>query len=99
MATVDARPPLAQWRAELDHADATTIDDMLRRMRRELMLRTVLRDLVLMAPLDELVLDLSDFADLALGAATAAHSRTIFGAPSHRAAFRRWPWESLVPGS
>ena len=79
VATVDARPPLAQWRAELDHADATTIDDMLRRMRRELMLRTVLRDLVLMAPLDELVLDLSDFADLALGAATAAHSRTIFG--------------------
>ena len=79
VASIDERPPLTVWRRELVTTDAATIDDILRRMRRELMLRTVLRDLVKAAPLDELVTDLSDFADLALTSATAAHSQTIFG--------------------
>ena len=79
VASIDERPPLPAWRRELATTDASTIDDILRRMRRELMLRTVLRDLVKAAPLDELVTDLSDFADLALTSATAAHSQTIFG--------------------
>ncbi len=79
IASIGERPALTDWRHELATVDATTVDDVLRRMRRELMLRTVLRDLAMTAPLDELVTDLSDFADLALTAATAAHSQAIFG--------------------
>ena len=78
-ATALHRPPLASWVEELKTPTAASIDAVLRRMRRELMLRTVVRDLALDAPFEELVADLSDFADLAIGAATAAHSVDIFG--------------------
>jgi glutamate-ammonia-ligase adenylyltransferase len=78
-ATAAARPPLAAWRLELNAASIADIDQMLRRMRRELMLRTIVRDLALDAPFEELVADLSDFADLAVTAATVAHSADIFG--------------------
>ena len=94
MASIDERPPLPAWRRELATTDAATIDDILRRMRRELMLRTVLRDLVKAAPLDELVTDLSDFADLALTSATAAHSQTIFGSVQPPCGFSPLRWES-----
>ncbi len=77
-ATVFQRPPLAAWRDELKAPSSSTIDATLRRMRRELMLRTVVRDLALDAPFEELVADLSDFADLCLAAATSAHSQDIF---------------------
>lgn len=78
-ATALHRPPLASWVEELKTPTAASIDTVLRRMRRELMLRTVVRDLALDAPFEELVADLSDFADLAIAAATAAHSVDIFG--------------------
>lgn len=78
-ATASSRPPLAAWRTELNAPSSTTVDQTLRRMRRELMLRTLVRDLALDAPFEELVADLSDFADLCLAAATAAHSADIFG--------------------
>lgn len=73
------RPALDAWRQELAHADRDTLDATLRRMRRELLLRTLVRDLVCAAPLDELVGDLSSFADIALEAATAVHARVLFG--------------------
>ena len=50
VASIDERRRLPAWRRELATTDASTIDDILRRMRRELMLRTVLRDLVKAAP-------------------------------------------------
>lgn len=78
-ATPAARPPLAAWHAALAGQDVDGTDRLLRRMRRELMLRTVVRDLALAAPFEELVGDLSAFADIAIAAATAAHSQSIFG--------------------
>ncbi|MEQ1596990.1 MAG: bifunctional [glutamate--ammonia ligase]-adenylyl-L-tyrosine phosphorylase/[glutamate--ammonia-ligase] adenylyltransferase [Casimicrobium sp.] len=81
-ATPTARPPLADWRKALCTATSQTIDADLRRMRRELMLRTLVQDLACDVALEPLVADLSDFADLALSAATRAHSADIFGAPT-----------------
>jgi [glutamine synthetase] adenylyltransferase / [glutamine synthetase]-adenylyl-L-tyrosine phosphorylase len=78
-ATATERPAVGAWRQELAAASSVTIDGLLRRMRRELMLRTVLRDVALGASFESLVEDLSDFADVAVAAATAAHSQDIFG--------------------
>ncbi len=78
-ASPDARFDLAYWRAALSACSVDTIDGELRRARRELMLRTVVRDLGLNAPFEEIVTDLSCFADIALEAATAAHSQKLFG--------------------
>ena len=78
-ASVNERSPVATWAAALANVRSTDIDGALRAMRRELMLRTLLRDLALDAPFEPLVEDLSNFADLALAAATAAHSNDIFG--------------------
>jgi len=77
--SASSRPPLAAWRIELNAPSSATIDQTLRNMRRELMLRTIVRDLALDAPFEELVADLSDFADICIAAATAAHSVDIFG--------------------
>ena len=73
------RPAVATWRQELSAVASEHVDGVLRRMRRELMLRTVVRDLALSAPFELLVADLSDFADVAVAAATQAHSQDIFG--------------------
>ena len=73
------RPAVATWRQELTAVTSEHVDGVLRRMRRELMLRTVVRDLALSAPFELLVADLSDFADVAVAAATQAHSQDIFG--------------------
>ena len=78
-ATPDERPAVGTWRQELLAVASVEIDHVLRRMRRELMLRTVVRDLALSAPFEQLVDDLSNFADAAVAAATAAHSQDIFG--------------------
>ena len=78
-ATAAERPAFAAWRQQLAMVDAVHVDGILRRMRRELMLRTVVRDLVFGAPFEQLVDDLSNFADAAVEAATAAHSEAIFG--------------------
>ncbi len=77
-ASTDARFDLEHWRAALSACSVDTIDGELRRARRELMLRTVVRDLGLSAPFEEIVADLSSFADIALEAATAAHSQKLF---------------------
>ncbi len=78
-ATAAERPAVAAWRQELAVVTSEHVDGILRRMRRELMLRTVVRDLALSAPFESLVEDLSNFADLAVAAAAAAHSQDIFG--------------------
>lgn len=77
-ATASDRCDLAAWREQLAGISSDQIDTTLRRMRRELMLRTAVRDLAFGAPFESLVEDLSDFADLAVAAATAAHSADIF---------------------
>ena len=74
----DARFDLANWQAVLHGCSVDTIDEQLRRARRELMLRTVVRDLALDAPFEDIVFDLSSFADIALAATTAAHSQKLF---------------------
>ena len=73
------RPPLPAWTAALANVSSAEIDSTLRTMRRELMLRTLVSDLALDAPFEPLVEDLSNFADLTINAATAAHSQDIFG--------------------
>lgn len=73
------RPAVGAWRQELAMVTSVDVDQILRLMRRELMLRTVVRDLALSAPFEQLVDDLSNFADVAVAAATAAHSQDIFG--------------------
>ena len=73
------RPPIDSWKNQLESVSSTEIDVTLRAMRRELMLRTLVRDLALDAPFEQLVDDLSNFADIAISAATAAHSQDIFG--------------------
>ena len=78
----DARFDLEHCREVLSACSVDTIDGELRRARRELMLRTAVRDLGLNAPFEELVSDLSCFADIALEAATGAHSKKIFGSPA-----------------
>ena len=78
-ATSAERPAVAAWRDELAGVESMDVDARLRTMRRELMLRTVVRDLALSAPFEQLVEDLSSFADIAVAAATAAHSRDVFG--------------------
>ena len=78
-ASPEVRFDLNHWRAVLSACSVGTIDGELRRARRELMLRTVVRDLGLNAPFEEIVEDLSSFADVALDAATAAHSKKLFG--------------------
>ena len=78
-ASADARFDLKHWGAVLSACSVDTIDHELRRARRELMLRTVVRDLGLNAPFEEIVADLSSFADIALEAGTAAHSKKLFG--------------------
>ena len=78
-ASAAERPPLPAWTAALTTVGSNEIDGTLRAMRRELMLRTLLRDLALTTPFEPLVEDLSNFADLAIRAATAAHSNDIFG--------------------
>ena len=77
--TAAERPAVGAWRQELASVTSEHIDAVLRRMRRELMLRTVVCDLALSAPFEQLVDDLSNFADVAVAAATAAHSQDIFG--------------------
>ncbi len=77
--TAVERPAVAAWRQELVTVTSADVDLVLRRMRRELMLRTVMRDLAVSAPFEQLVDDLSNFADMAVAAATAAHSQDIFG--------------------
>ena len=67
-AAPDERFDLKHWRAALSDCSVDTIDSELRRARRELMLRTVVRDLGLNAPFEEIVSDLSCFADIALEA-------------------------------
>jgi len=78
-ASADAPFDLEHWGAVLSACSVDTIDGELRRARRELMLRTVVRDLGLNAPFEEIVADLSCFADIAIEAATAAHSKKLFG--------------------
>lgn len=78
-ASPEARIDLGHWRAVLSACSSETIDGELRRARRELMLRTVVRDLGLNAAFEEIVADLSSFADIAVASATAAHSSKIFG--------------------
>lgn len=78
-ATSAERPAVGAWRHELAGVESVDVDATLRRMRRELMLRTVVRDLALNAPFEQLVDDLSNFADVAVAAASAAHSQDIFG--------------------
>ena len=78
-ASPNTRFALEHWRAVLAACTSDTIDSELRKARRELMLRTVVRDLGLNAPFEEIVADLSSFADIALEAATAAQSKKVFG--------------------
>ena len=78
-ASAHERPALFEWAALLARVTSAEVDGTLRTLRRELMLRTLLSDLALDAPFEPLVEDLSNFADLAIGAATAAHSSDIFG--------------------
>ncbi len=73
------RPALAAWAARLASVSSADIDSTLRTIRRELMLRTLVQDLACDAPFEPLVEDLSNFADLTIKAATAAHSQDIFG--------------------
>ncbi len=79
VASANDRPPLAMWQEALAHVTADQIDRRLRTMRRELMLRTLIRDIVFAADFSELVFDLSHFADIAVAAATRAHSLALFG--------------------
>ena len=78
-ATAAERPTVGAWRQALAAVTSEQVDQMLRRMRRELLLRTAVRDLAFSALFEALVEDLSDFADVAIAAATAAHSQDIFG--------------------
>ncbi len=78
-ATVRQRPAVTDWARQLALVGSADVDGVLRAMRRELMLRTLVQDLALSTPFETLVEDLSNFADLAVGAATAAHSQDIFG--------------------
>jgi [glutamine synthetase] adenylyltransferase / [glutamine synthetase]-adenylyl-L-tyrosine phosphorylase len=78
-ASSDERPAVGAWRQQLATVTSVEIDTVLRRMRRELMLRSIVRDLVLNAPFEQLVEDLSNFADVTVAAATIAHSQDIFG--------------------
>ena len=78
-ASPNQRPAVLAWAAALANISSAEIDGTLRTMRRELMLRTLVRDLATQAPFEPLVEDLSNFADLAIGAATAAHSADIYG--------------------
>ena len=78
-ASPSQRPAILAWAAALANVSSAEIDGTLRTMRRELMLRTLLRDLAMHAPFEPLVEDLSNFADVAIGAATAAHSADIYG--------------------
>jgi [glutamine synthetase] adenylyltransferase / [glutamine synthetase]-adenylyl-L-tyrosine phosphorylase len=75
--SADDRPDLNAWRRELADVSIDTIDQRLRRMRRELMLRTLVRDIVLRADFRELVSDLTQFADIAVEAAARAHWRAM----------------------
>jgi [glutamine synthetase] adenylyltransferase / [glutamine synthetase]-adenylyl-L-tyrosine phosphorylase len=79
IASAKDRPPLDAWYAALEHVTADQIDQQLRTMRRELMLRTLIRDITFSADFAELVSDLSRFADIAVTAATRAHSISLFG--------------------
>jgi [glutamine synthetase] adenylyltransferase / [glutamine synthetase]-adenylyl-L-tyrosine phosphorylase len=81
-ASANERPPLDAWHAALEHATVDQIDQTLRTMRRELMLRTLIRDITFNADFNELVFDLSRFADIAVAAATRAHSTSLFGTPT-----------------
>lgn len=68
------RPAINDWRRALADATVNDIDERLRAMRRELMLRTVVRDLAHRADFEELVADLSAFADLSVNAALRVHA-------------------------
>ncbi len=76
-----ARPDLARWRAELAalSSDPAATAEHLLDLRTELMLRTIMRDVGLAAPYEEIVADLSAFADLAIGAAVVTHQRAEGG--------------------
>ncbi len=78
-ATVADRPDVNVWRQQLETVASDHVDSVLRQMRQELMLRTALRDLASNASFESLVEDLSHFADVAVAAATRAHSQDIFG--------------------
>ena len=99
--TPDARLDLKHWRAALAACSVDTIDVELRRARRELMLRTVVRDLGLNAPFEEIVADLSSFADIALEAATAAHSKKLFASaePPFGTQAAGWTQATLDPAA
>ncbi|MFN3630257.1 MAG: bifunctional [glutamate--ammonia ligase]-adenylyl-L-tyrosine phosphorylase/[glutamate--ammonia-ligase] adenylyltransferase, partial [Casimicrobiaceae bacterium] len=76
-----ARPDLARWRAELVLllADPAATGERLLDLRTELMLRTIIRDIGLGAPYEEIVADLSAFADLAIEAAVLSHQHSLGG--------------------
>jgi [glutamine synthetase] adenylyltransferase / [glutamine synthetase]-adenylyl-L-tyrosine phosphorylase len=86
-ASANARPPLDAWKTTLIDVTVESVDATLRAMRRELMLRTLIRDIAFTADFTELVSDLSRFADIALAAATRAHSMSLFGSATPPFAF------------
>ncbi len=59
-------------------ATADTVDDVLRDLRKALMLRTLLADIVDNAPFDGLVRTLTEFADFSVNTAVRAHSLRLF---------------------
>jgi [glutamine synthetase] adenylyltransferase / [glutamine synthetase]-adenylyl-L-tyrosine phosphorylase len=87
LASAGARPPIALWATALADVSADQVDSVLRAMRRELMLRTLIRDIAFAADFSELVTDLTRFADIAISAATRAHSVALFGSATPPFAF------------
>jgi [glutamine synthetase] adenylyltransferase / [glutamine synthetase]-adenylyl-L-tyrosine phosphorylase len=87
------------WRRELADATPDNIDGRLREMRRELMLRTVVRDLIHHVEFDELVADLTAFADLSVEAALRAHApRDALGAESGLSQALRYGFSVVAMG-
>jgi len=79
LATPDRRPDLSALRSVLERVedDPAAVASLLLEARREVMLRTIVRDIGFAAPHEELVEDLSEFADLALTSALAVHRRQL----------------------
>jgi [glutamine synthetase] adenylyltransferase / [glutamine synthetase]-adenylyl-L-tyrosine phosphorylase len=67
------------WQKLALSATSDNIDSVLRTLRKTLMLRTLLCDIVDGASFTGLVHSLTQFADLSVNAAVAAHSRSLFG--------------------
>ncbi|TAG01112.1 MAG: bifunctional [glutamate--ammonia ligase]-adenylyl-L-tyrosine phosphorylase/[glutamate--ammonia-ligase] adenylyltransferase [Betaproteobacteria bacterium] len=66
------------WHTQAMSATSDTIDSVLRSLRKTLMLRTIVSDIVDAAPFSGLVHALTQFADLSVNAAVAAHSKAMF---------------------